>query len=136
MSIPKRVSVANNETEYVGVPIHGDAIGLHIAWLDGTSAADITLEISSYGADEAPTGDDGEAWQWVDSGAAIARRVLHLLAEAGYPQPCCPDTFSRSCWLTAPLQPASQLPLALQSFGFDQLKVLTLQESTRIEPQL
>ena len=75
-------------------------------------------------------------WQWVDSGAAIARRVLHLLAEAGYPQPCCPDTFSRSCWLTAPLQPASQLPLALQSFGFDQLKVLALQESTRIEPQL
>ena len=61
-------------------------------------------------------------WQWVDSGAAIARRVMHLLAEAGFHNPCCSDTFARCCWLTAPLKSGSQLPSALRSFGFDQLK--------------
>lgn len=64
-------------------------------------------------------------WQWIDSGAAIARRVLHLLAEAGYPAPCCPDTFARCCWLTSPLPATSQLPAALKAFGFGQLKQLT-----------
>ena len=65
--------VPDTETQYVGVPIcHEDgSIGLHIAWLDGTSAADIALEISSYGADEAPLDDDGEAWHWIDSGVSI-----------------------------------------------------------------
>ncbi|SFC12995.1 glutamate racemase [Marinospirillum celere] len=68
-------------------------------------------------------------WQWVDSGAAIARRVLHLLAEAGYHDPCCSDTFARSCWLTAPLEPSSQLPLALRTFGFNQLQQLSLSQA-------
>ena len=71
MSIPKRVSVANNETEYVGVPIHGDAIGVHIAWLDATSDAGITLQTSNYSPDAAPVGEDGEAWQWVDESLSI-----------------------------------------------------------------
>ena len=63
-------------------------------------------------------------WQWVDSGAAIARRVLHLLTEAGYHNSCFVDAFARSCWLTAPLQASSQLPRALQSLGFDDLQCL------------
>jgi len=64
-------------------------------------------------------------WQWVDSGAAIARRVLHLLVEEGYTHPCCPDTFARNCWLTGPLESGSQLPQALQGLGFDELKFLS-----------
>ncbi|WP_292253632.1 glutamate racemase [Marinospirillum sp.] len=63
-------------------------------------------------------------WQWIDSGAAIARRVLHLLSNAGYSNPCCPDSFVRSCWLTATLDTNSQLPESLLRFGFDHLQVL------------
>ncbi|GLR64564.1 glutamate racemase [Marinospirillum insulare] len=64
-------------------------------------------------------------WQWIDSGAAIARRVVQLLTESGYANPSCPTNFIPSCWLTAPLSTASQLPHFLQSFGFSQLKQLT-----------
>lgn len=71
-------------------------------------------------------------WQWVDSGAAIARRVLHLLAEAGYKNPCCSDTFARSCWLTARLQACSQLPLALKTFGFHQLQQFSLPQAATL----
>lgn len=63
-------------------------------------------------------------WQWIDSGAAIARRVLHLLQDAGYSNPCGPDSFVRSCWLTAALDTSSQLPESLLRFGFDHLQVL------------
>ncbi|SFX60930.1 glutamate racemase [Marinospirillum alkaliphilum] len=63
-------------------------------------------------------------WQWIDSGAAIARRVLHLLQDAGHAHPCCPDSFQRNCWLTAPLPADSQLPTSLQRFGFDQVQLL------------
>lgn len=63
-------------------------------------------------------------WQWVDSGAAITRRVLQLLTEAGYSNLTSPSGFASQCWLTAPLPAASQLPLALQRFGFAQLQHL------------
>lgn len=64
------------------------------------------------------------AWQWIDSGAAIARRVVHLLKEAGYPNPASTPNFTASCWVTAPLASDSQLPQSLQLFGFNQLKQL------------
>lgn len=66
----------------------------------------------------------GQHWQWIDSGAAIARRVLHLLSNAGYNNPCCPDSFMRSCWLTASLESSSQLPKSLLRFGFNHLQLL------------
>lgn len=64
-------------------------------------------------------------WHWIDSGAAIARRVVQLLNEAGYSNPTSPTDFMASCWLTAPLATNSQLPQSLQRFGFNHLKHLT-----------
>lgn len=64
-------------------------------------------------------------WQWIDSGAAIARRVVQLLNDAGYSNPSCPTHFIPNCWLTAPLATDSQLPQSLQLFGFSQIKQLT-----------
>lgn len=64
------------------------------------------------------------SWQWIDSGAAIARRVLYLLNDAGYPNPTSPTNFIANCWLTAPLAINSQLPQSIQRFGFNHLKQL------------
>ncbi|WP_178006197.1 glutamate racemase [Marinospirillum perlucidum] len=65
-------------------------------------------------------------WQWIDSGAAIARRVFQLLSEAGYANPCCVDTYDQGCWLTGPLPADSQLPAALEWRGFAPLMNLDL----------
>ncbi|NLW04777.1 MAG: glutamate racemase [Pseudomonadaceae bacterium] len=64
-------------------------------------------------------------WQWIDSGAAIARRVVQLLNEMGYTNPTSQKNFNPSCWLTAPLAIHSQLPQSLQLFGFSHLKQLS-----------
>lgn len=64
-------------------------------------------------------------WQWINSGAAIARRVVQLLDNAGYTNPSSPENFAANCWLTAPLTTNSQLPQSLQRFGFNHLKHLT-----------
>ena len=64
-------------------------------------------------------------WQWINSGAAIARRVVQLLDNAGYTNPSSPENFAANCWLTAPLATNSQLPQSLQRFGFNHLKHLT-----------
>lgn len=64
-------TVANAATQYVNVPIHNGCIGLHIGWLDATSSATITLELSSFGAYDAPYDAAGAAWEWKDSGVAI-----------------------------------------------------------------
>ncbi len=63
-------------------------------------------------------------WQWIDSGAAIARRVVQLLNDAGYANPSSQENFTACCWLTAPLATDSQLPLALKGFGFNIIKHL------------
>ena len=65
-------TVASGSTLYVAVPIHHDAIGLHIGWRDATSAATVTLELTSKPSSEAATEVDGDAWDWVDSGESIA----------------------------------------------------------------
>ncbi len=61
--------VANSETLYIEVPIRNGTLGAHIGWLDATSSATVTLELSSFhGA--APT-VAGAAWEWEDSGETI-----------------------------------------------------------------
>ncbi len=65
-------AVANGVTKYVGVPIVDGRVGVHIGWLDATSAATITLELGSAPATDAPIDEAGEAWQWKDSGGVIA----------------------------------------------------------------
>lgn len=63
-------AIATSTTAYIGVPIHGDAIGLYIAWKDATSSATITLELTSVNATDAPVTTAG-TWQWKDSGLTI-----------------------------------------------------------------
>lgn len=64
-------TIANGATQYVGLPIHDRAIGAHIAWLDGTSSATITLELSSFSVNDAPIEEAGSAWEWLSSGVSI-----------------------------------------------------------------
>lgn len=62
--------LASGQTKYVEVTVKRDAVGVQVAWLDATSAATITLELTSYGQQEAPE-DNTDAWKWKDSGVAI-----------------------------------------------------------------
>lgn len=66
-------TVANAATQYVGVPVSIDdgSIGVQIAWLDATSSATITLELTSYDSDEAPISVAGSAWKWIASGVTV-----------------------------------------------------------------
>lgn len=64
-------TVANAATQYVGLKICGGTIGAHIAWLDATSSATITLELSCFNNDDAAVGDAGSAWEWIGSGVSI-----------------------------------------------------------------
>lgn len=64
-------SIAMGATQYVGIPIEEGALGCQIAWLDATSAAAITLELTSYDHETAPVGAAGAAYKWKDSGVAI-----------------------------------------------------------------
>lgn len=64
-------TVASAATKYVGVPIYDGTLGAHIAWLDATSSATITLQLTSFGPTDAPVDEAGSAWEWVDSGETI-----------------------------------------------------------------
>lgn len=59
-------AVASGATKYVGLPIYIEdgSVGAHIAWLDATSSATITLETTSYSAEDAPVDEAGSAWEW------------------------------------------------------------------------
>lgn len=62
--------IATSTTQYIGVPIHEGRVGLYIAWLDATSSATITLEMTSLGAEDAPLATAG-TYQWKDSAISI-----------------------------------------------------------------
>jgi len=66
-------TLANASTIYVGIPVDHDrgCLGCQIAWLDATSAATITLELSNFGSHDAPVSAAGAAWEWEDSGLTI-----------------------------------------------------------------
>lgn len=66
-----KATIPTTTTVYVGVPIHDNAIGLQIAWLDGTANATVTLELCSQGPEDAPYDAAGAAWEWRDSGLSI-----------------------------------------------------------------
>ena len=59
-------------TKYIGVPIHrsgsGKVLGVDIGWIDATTAATITLELTSRNATDAPVETAGTAELWKDSG--------------------------------------------------------------------
>lgn len=64
-------TVANAATQYVPLMIKRGCIGCQIAWLDATSAATITLELTDYDSIDAPLTEAGSAWEWKDSGVSI-----------------------------------------------------------------
>jgi len=74
-------SVTNGTTRYIGLPVYRGVVGAHIAWLDATSAATITLELSSFDVKDAPVDTVG-TYQWKDSAVTVVgphgnrRRVL------------------------------------------------------------
>lgn len=59
-------NVANGETKYLEIPVVDGTIGCQLAWLDSTSSATVTLELTHYHRIAATTA--GTAWQWRDSG--------------------------------------------------------------------
>jgi glycerate kinase len=63
-------TITHPSTTYVGVPIHDGAVGVYIAWLDAVSSATITLEVTSFGNDQAPVATAG-TYQWKDSGVSV-----------------------------------------------------------------
>lgn len=62
--------IANGATQYVGVPVVKGMVGCYIAWIDTTSSATITLELTSFPPEEAPTTTAG-TYQWADSGESF-----------------------------------------------------------------
>jgi len=64
-------AVLNGVTKYVAVPVRNGTIGVDIGWLDATSAATITLELSSFPNGAANFSVAGAAWEWSPSGLTI-----------------------------------------------------------------
>jgi hypothetical protein len=64
--------IASGATVYVPVPIHKDGggrwIGAQLSWLDATSSATVTLELTNT---EAAYTQDGAAHEWKDSAVSI-----------------------------------------------------------------
>lgn len=58
---------ATTTTVYYHAPIHNSSIGIYFAWTDATSAATVTLELTSMGPTDAPYTTAG-TYQWKDSG--------------------------------------------------------------------
>jgi hypothetical protein len=54
-------------TQYIAVPVSKGAVGCYVAWIDATSNAAITLELTSFPSEEAVTTTAG-TYQWKDSG--------------------------------------------------------------------
>lgn len=63
-------TIAAAATKYVNVPVIKGTIGVYIAWIDATSSATITLELTSFPTEEAVTTTAG-TYQWKDSGVSI-----------------------------------------------------------------
>lgn len=59
-------TVGNGQTKYVEVPVLNGTIGIQLAWLDATSSATVTLELTSFRRVAAI--EAGNAWEWKDSG--------------------------------------------------------------------
>lgn len=66
-----RGAQATGTTIYYPVQIHRGVLGVQFAWIDATSNATVTVELTSFDADEAPYDVAGSAWKWKDSGQTI-----------------------------------------------------------------
>lgn len=68
--------IPTSTTKYIGVPIYrsgnGKVLGIDIGWIDATTAATITLELTSRNSVEAPVETAGTADMWKDSGETFA----------------------------------------------------------------
>lgn len=63
-------TIPTSTTRYIELPIREAGgnryLGAHVGWLDATSSATITVELSSYRNVAVPVA--GSAWEWIDSG--------------------------------------------------------------------
>lgn len=73
MSVLFQGTVPVTTPVYVPVPIKNGTIGVHIGWADATSAAVITLQLSSLG----PTSTTAAGWK--DSGLTIVGPVASAI---------------------------------------------------------
>ncbi len=64
-------TVASGTTKFVGMPIRDGKLGGQISWLDATSAATITLEMTCFDENDAPLLETGAAHEWKGSGITI-----------------------------------------------------------------
>jgi hypothetical protein len=64
-------NTALSGTAYVNLPIKKGTLGQQIAWLDATSSATLTIELTNYDADDAPLATAGAANVWKDSGVSV-----------------------------------------------------------------
>lgn len=62
-------TVANGETKYLEVRVVDGKVGFQLAWMDATSSATVTLELTSFATISATAA--GKAWDWKDSGLTI-----------------------------------------------------------------
>ncbi len=70
MSILFNGVVPTSTTFYVPLPIRDGEIGAQVAWMDATSSATITVELSSF--EHAAFTNVGQAWEWKDSGLTFS----------------------------------------------------------------
>ena len=73
-------------------------------------------------------------WQWVDSGAAIARRVASLITPLDADAPAFEQ--AGTTWLTGPLPKSSQLPLMLNSLGLNRIQSLPALPLPALQPSV
>jgi hypothetical protein len=69
----------------VPVPIVAGCVGLHVSWLDATTAASFVLEVSSYNAEDASVGAGGAGTK-IDNGsgnAFLAGAAAQFWADSG-----------------------------------------------------
>jgi hypothetical protein len=76
-------TVNNGATKYIAIPVRKGTIGIDIGWLDATSSATITLELSSFPNAAANVAAAGAAWEWTPSGLTITGPVAAAAGSTG-----------------------------------------------------
>jgi hypothetical protein len=76
-------AVTNGVTKFVAVPVRKGTIGVDLGWLDATSAATVTLELSSFPNAAANVTAAGAAWEWTPSGLTITGPVASAAGSVG-----------------------------------------------------
>jgi hypothetical protein len=63
-------TIAAAATKYINLPVVKGMVGCYVAWIDATSSATVTVELTSFPGEEAPIETAG-TYQWKDSGVSF-----------------------------------------------------------------